>query len=111
VSGKVLDNKGEPLAGASVIVEGTTIGTVTDMDGNYTITIPHNASQLSYSYVGFITQTLPITNNIMHVTLEENTLALDEVVVVGYGTKKSGLSNMLQGKLAGIAADKSSIKI
>ncbi len=111
VRGKVIENTGQPLAGASVIVEGTTIGTVTDMDGNYTITIPHNANQLSYSYVGFITQTLPITNNIMHVTLEENTHTLDEVVVVGYGTKKSGLSNMLQGKLAGIAADKSSINI
>lgn len=111
VSGKVSDNTGEPLVGVSVNVEGTTIGTVTDMDGNYTITIPHNASQLTYSYIGFYKQTLPINNNIMHVILEEETRALDEVVVVGYGTKKSGLSNMLQGKLAGIATDKSDIKI
>lgn len=111
VSGKVSDNTGEPLVGVSVNVEGTTIGTVTDMDGNYIITIPHNASQLTYSYIGFYKQTLPINNNIMHVILEEETRALDEVVVVGYGTKKSGLSNMLQGKLAGIATDKSDIKI
>lgn len=111
VSGKVSDNTGEPLVGVSVNVEGTTIGTVTDMDGNYIITIPHNASQLTYSYIGYYKQTLPINNNIMHVILEEETRALDEVVVVGYGTKKSGLSNMLQGKLAGIATDKSDIKI
>lgn len=111
VSGKVSDNTGEPLVGVSVNVEGTTIGTVTDMDGNYTITIPHNASQLTYSYIGFYKQTLPINNNIMHVILEEETRALDEVVVVGYGAKKSSLSNMLQGKLAGIATDKSDIKI
>jgi len=111
VSGKVSDNTGEPLVGVSVNVEGTTIGTVTDMDGNYTITIPHNASQLTYSYIGFYKQTLPVNNNIMHVILEEETRALDEVVVVGYGAKKSGLANMLQGKLAGIATDKSDIKI
>lgn len=111
VSGKVSDNKGEPLVGVSVNVEGTTIGTVTDMDGNYTITIPQNASEISYSYIGFYKQTLPINNNIMHVILEEEARALDEVVVVGYGAKKSNLSNMLQGKLAGIATDKSDIKI
>lgn len=111
VSGKVSDNTGEPLVGVSVNVEGTTIGTVTDIDGNYTITIPHNASQITYSYIGFYKQTLPINNNIIHVILEEDTRALDEVVVVGYGVKKSSLSNMLQGKVAGIATDKSDIKI
>jgi len=111
VRGKVMENNGEPLVGVSVIVEGTTIGTVTDMEGNYSITIPHNATQLTYSYIGYYPQTLPITNNMMHVTLEESANALDEVVVIGYGTKKKSLSNVLQGKMAGIATDKSDIKI
>lgn len=111
VSGKVMENNGEPLVGVSVIVEGTTIGTVTDMEGNYSITIPHNATQLTYSYIGYNPQTLPITNNMMHVILEESANALNEVMVIGYGTKKKSLSNVLQGKMAGIATDKSDIKI
>ena len=112
VSGKVTDNKGEPLPGANVIVQGTTIGTVTDMGGNYSITIPNNASQLNYSFIGYNSQTLPITGNIMNVVLEENVMALDEVVVVGYGTqKKHSITNVLQGKVAGVSVDKSEMKI
>jgi len=112
VSGKVTDNKGEPLPGANVIVQGTTIGTVTNMEGNYSITIPNNASQLNYSFIGYNTQTLPIIGNIMNVALEENTMALEDVVVVGYGTKKkNSISNVLQGKAAGVSEDKSEMRI
>ena len=112
VSGKVTDNKGEPLPGASVIVQGTTIGTVTNMQGNYSITIPNNASQLNYSFIGYNLQTLPITGNIMNVALEESEMKLDEVAVVGYGTqKKLSLSGALQGKVAGVSVDKSEMKI
>jgi len=112
VSGKVTDNKGEPLPGANVIVQGTTIGTVTNMEGNYTITIPNNASQLNYSFIGYNSQTLPITGDIINVALEENTMALEEVVVTGYGSqKKLSLSNVLQGKASGVSVDKYEMKI
>jgi hypothetical protein len=111
VRGKVFDSTGEPLIGASVIVSGTTIATVTDMDGNYAITIPQNAYQLTYSFIGCDTQTLPITNNAMHVTMQENVNQLDEIVVVGYGGKNRKLSNTLQGKVAGLASTNSEIKI
>ena len=111
VSGIVTDNNGEPLPGANVVVQGTTIGTATDMAGNYSITIPNNASQLNYSYIGFSSQILPITGNIMNVALEESKMNLDEVVV-GYGVqKKHSVSNMLQGKAAGVSVDKSEMKI
>lgn len=112
VSGKVTDNKGEPLPGVNVNVQGTTIGTVTNMEGNYSITIPNNASQLNYSFIGFNPQILPITGNIMNVVLEESTLALDEVVVVGYGIqKKHRPAEAIQGKASGVAVDQSDLKI
>jgi hypothetical protein len=110
VSGKVTDNNGVPLPGTTVVVQGTTIGTVTDMGGNYSITIPNNASQLNFSFIGFNPQTLPITGNIMNVALEESEMKLEEVVVVGYGTQNE-LSNSLQGRVSGISIDKSKVKI
>ncbi len=87
VNGRVFDNTGQPLPGVSVIVDGTTIGTVTDVDGNYSITIPNNSSSLKYSFINFKTQTLPINGPVMNVSLQENTMALDEVVVTGYGNE------------------------
>lgn len=110
VSGKVTDNNGVPLPGTTVVVQGTTIGTVTDMGGNYSITIPNNASQLNFSFIGFNPQTLPITGNIMNVALEESEMKLEEVVVVGYGTQNE-LSNSLQGRVSGVSTDKSKMKI
>lgn len=101
VSGKVTDNKGEPLAFANVLVQGTTIGTITDMEGNYSITIPNNASQLTYSFIGYNSQTLPITGSVMNVVLRENTTALQEVVVAGYGSENQ-ISDVLQGRVAGV---------
>ncbi|MCX6236501.1 MAG: mucoidy inhibitor MuiA family protein [Bacteroidia bacterium] len=113
VSGKVTDTKGVPLPGTNVVVQGTTIGTVTDMEGNYSITIPNNAIQISFSFVGFNSQTIPINGSVMNVALEENTMALEEVVTVGYGSqKKLSLSNVFQGRVAGLAVGgKSDIKI
>jgi len=112
VSGKVTDNNGEPLPGTVVVVQGTTIGTVTDQEGKYTITIPNNASQLSYSFIGFNSQTLPITGNVLNVAMEESTMALEEAVVVGYGIqKKLSISNILGGKVAGVSVDKPEMKI
>lgn len=109
VRGRVVDSNGEPLPGANVIVQGTTIGTVTDLEGNYSITIPNNSSQLTYSFIGFNSKTLPITNTVMNIALEESEMELQEVVVVGYGSNKN-VSEALQGKVSGVDVDKS-IKI
>ena len=110
VRGKVMDNYGESLPGATVFVEGTTIGTVTDYDGNYSITIPNHSSQLTFSYIGFNSQTLPISGEVMNVALEESIMALDEVVITTYGSSKK-LSNALQSKMSGLSVNKSKIKI
>lgn len=109
VRGRVVDSNGESLPGANVIVQGTTIGTVTDLEGNYSITIPNNSSQLTYSFIGFNSKTLPITNTVMNIALEESEMELQEVVVVGYGSNKN-VSEALQGRVSGVDVDKS-IKI
>jgi hypothetical protein len=106
VRGRITDNNGEPLPGANVVVEGTTIGSVSDIEGNYSITIPNNASHLTFSYIGYNSQTLPITNSVMNVALEESQMQLQEVMVVGYGSKRK-VPEALQGRLAGVDADKS----
>lgn len=89
ISGTVLDSQGQPLPGANVVLKGTTTGTQTDFDGNYSLdNVPGNGI-LVFSYIGYLTQELPINNrNSLDVTLQEDTQALDEVVVVGYGTQK-----------------------
>lgn len=85
VSGTVLDNNREPIIGASVTIPGSTVGTVTDIDGKYSITIPNGKNRLQFDFIGFQTQTRDIRGNIMNVVLQEDTQTLDEVVVVGYG--------------------------
>lgn len=89
ISGTVLDSQGQPLPGANVVLKGTTTGTQTDFDGNYSLdNVPGNGI-LVFSYIGYLTQELPINNRTsLDVTLQEDTQALDEVVVVGYGTQK-----------------------
>jgi hypothetical protein len=88
VSGTVKDQTGETIISASVVVKGTTIGTVTDFDGNYTLDVPDDAKVLVFSYIGMKTQELNITGNVMNVVLSENSEVLEEVVVTGYGTTK-----------------------
>lgn len=85
VSGTVLDNNREPIIGASVTIPGSTVGTVTDIDGKYSITIPNGKNRLQFAFIGFQTQTKDIRGNILNVVLQEDTQMLDEVVVVGYG--------------------------
>ncbi len=94
VTGVVKDTHNDPVIGANVVVKGTTIGTVTDLDGNYSIEIPGSASVLEFRYIGYITQQTKVGNqSTINVTLVEDTQAIDEVVVVGYGTvKKSDLT-------------------
>lgn len=89
VSGKVTDSSGTPLPGVSVVVKGTTTGVITDMDGKYTLAkVPENA-MLQFSFVGMKTQEIKAEGNAMiNVKLAEETVGLDEVVAVGYGTQK-----------------------
>lgn len=89
VSGTVIDKTGESVIGASVVVRGTTNGTITDFDGNFTLqNVPVNGT-IQVSFDGYKTVDIPIQNqSIIKVTLEEDTETLDEVVVVGYGVQK-----------------------
>lgn len=88
VSGTVTDQNGDPIPGATVSVPGTSIGTATDIDGKYSITVPENSS-LVFSFIGFENQTIQVDNrSTIDVSLSESAQALDEVVVIGYGTQK-----------------------
>ncbi|NKI31744.1 SusC/RagA family TonB-linked outer membrane protein [Croceivirga thetidis] len=88
VTGTVTDASGVPIAGANVLVVGTTNGTQTDFDGNYSITAASNAV-LQFSYIGFATQSVPIIDkSVINITLQEDRSQLDEVVVIGYGTQR-----------------------
>lgn len=88
ISGKVSDSSGEAIAGANVVEKGTTNGVITDMEGNFNLTIDANA-QLVISFIGYMPETVPVGNRtVVNVTLKDDTQALDEVVVVGYGTKR-----------------------
>lgn len=89
VKGTVNDESGEPLSGVSVVVKGTTTGTITDIDGAYTINVPSSNSTLVFSFIGFHTQEIVVNSRTsLNVTLTEDTQALEEVVVVGYGTMR-----------------------
>lgn len=86
VSGNVQDQNGMPLPGVNVTVSGTNIGTTTDFDGNYTITVPDPGQTLIFSFLGFATQEVEVgERSVINVSLAEDQQALDEVVVVGYG--------------------------
>lgn len=93
ISGIVKDERGEPVIGANVVVKGTTNGTVTDMDGKYTLEVPVGGV-LQISYIGYNTQEVKVGSvNVVNISLREDSEALDEVVVIGYGTvKKSDLT-------------------
>ncbi len=89
VTGVVMDKAGVPIIGANVLVKGTTNGTITDMDGHFSLEAPTNAT-LQISYIGYRTQDVVVGNqNSLSVRLLEDTEALDEVVVVAYGTQKA----------------------
>lgn len=103
VSGVVSDSE-NVLPGANVIVKGTTIGTTTDFDGKYSLTIPNGARELVFSYLGYQTKEVPINNAITNVVLQEDASTLDEIVVVGYGTtkRKKSVNKMLEGTVSGV---------
>ena len=104
VKGKITDsNTGEPLPGVNITVQNTTIGTVSDLDGNYTLQVDDPDVNLVFSYVGYLTETIPLQGQTeLNLTLVVDILAMDEVVVIGYGTvKKSDLT----GAVASVKAD------
>lgn len=89
VSGVITDESGEALIGVNVQVKGTTQGTITDVDGKYTVAVPGAQSVLVYSYVGYATQEITVgTQRTVNVILRDDSHSLDEVVVVGYGVQK-----------------------
>jgi TonB-linked SusC/RagA family outer membrane protein len=124
VKGQIVDPTGEPLIGVSVIVKGSTNGTITDFDGNFELQVPDNAILVA-SYVGYKKREISVNGraSVGQITLADDTQLLDQVVVVGYGTQKkadltgsvsivnademkkvsnSNISTMLEGKVAGV---------
>ena len=123
IKGTVTDRNGETIIAASVMVQGTSVGTITDLDGNYELEVPDDAKTLVFSYLGYKTAEVPVSGATIDVILSEDTQALDEVVVTGYGTTKkrdlvtsvasvgadqlkdipvTTAAEALQGKLAGV---------
>lgn len=106
VSGVITDLYGEPLPGVTVLIKGTTKGTVTDIDGHYTLTDIEENETLQYSFVGMKTQEIEIRNqNTINVSMEEDAIGLEEVVAVGYGTQSK---RFVTGSVA--SADMETIK-
>lgn len=97
IKGTVKDSDGMPIPGVNVNVKGTTVGTTTDIDGNYVLAVPENAKILVFSYLGMQTTELAINGKkVINVTLKSDAAALDEVVVIGYGTvRKSDVTGSL----------------
>lgn len=130
VSGTVTSSVGETIPGVNILVKGTLTGTVTDIDGNYAITVPNEGDILVFSSIGYITQEVEVNGRaVIDVTMEEDVQGLEEVVVVGYGTHKkvnvigsvttigseeltaapvSTISNALAGRLPGAIVQQSS---
>lgn len=128
VSGHVVSEFGEGLPGVNILVKGTTIGTVTDMDGNFTLNVPDGDGVLVFSFIGYLSQEVAIgSRSQIDVTMEPDVQTLSDVVVVGYGTQKKsevtsaavsvksddfrqgGARNamdLVQGKIAGVSVSR-----
>lgn len=103
IKGVVMDANGDPVIGANVRVKGTTVGTITDIDGNFSLEADAK-SVIEVSYIGYLTQeVVPGKQTSLRITLKEDTKALDEVVVIGYGTQKKA---DLTGSVANVNAEK-----
>jgi hypothetical protein len=97
VSGRVTDANGEPLIGANILISGTTIGTITDFDGNFSLGVPPDATALEISYVGFQTQSQAIRGQQMNIVLQESSLELEEVAVMGARVQSQSISSYIKG--------------
>jgi len=129
VNGTITDEKGEPIIGATVLVEGESAGTITDVNGKFALTVPSD-SKIKISYIGFESKLVSVYNqNILNISLSESSKVLDELVVIGFGTQKkvnltgsvasvntkqlesrpvTNLSNALQGITPGLNITQSS---
>ena len=132
ITGTVKDENGQPLPGVNILAKGTSNGTQTDFDGNYTILVENSNAILVFSFIGFITQEIAVTNKpVINVSLKEDVAKLDEVVIVGYGSQRQkdltgSVSSMksedfnkgpqlsaqqaMQGKMAGVVIAQNSGK-
>jgi TonB-linked SusC/RagA family outer membrane protein len=89
ITGKVTDSSGAILPGVSIVVKGTTIGTVTDVDGQFRLMVPNDAKTVVFSFIGMVTQEIAIdSKTVINIILQEQTVGLEEVVAVGYGVQK-----------------------
>ena len=126
ITGTVTDNNGETLPGVSIVLSGSTTGTITDLNGAYQISVPSENSVIEYSFVGYKQQTLTVGDRtVVDVVMTEESTELEEVVVVGYGVQKrvhmtgsvsqigakelmkapmQNVSNLLTGKLSGVTS-------
>lgn len=126
VTGKVTDAQGLPMPGVSVIVKGTTVGIVTDANGDFSLSIPDDAGSLQFSFVGMLAQEFTVGNQtVFNVVMEESTVGIEEVIAMGYGTTtrknlttsiakvktddvikaaNSNMSQLLMGRAAGLQA-------
>jgi len=129
ITGKVADQSGAPIPGASVVVKGTTTGAVSDNNGNFSLSVPTDAKTLVFSFVGMKTQEVEIGDKSDYrITLSEEAIGLEEVVAIGYGVKKKinltgsnsfvsshelitrttpNVQNLLQGKVTGLQVTQS----
>jgi TonB-linked SusC/RagA family outer membrane protein len=125
VKGNVSDQKGEPIVGASIIEKGTSNGTSTSINGDFTMAVSSSGAILEVRYLGFVTQEIPVNGKSpINIVLNEDTQSLEEVVVVGYGTQRKGdvtssvasiksdlfnkgmsqdVGQLIQGKVAGLS--------
>lgn len=131
VSGVVTDTNGEPVIGASIVEKGTSIGTITDLDGKFVLEVSAGAT-LNISYIGYKSQEVKVDRNglSLKLTLKEDTETLDEVIVVGYGTVRKAdlagsvavmdnksfkdqpvtrISEALQGRVSGVQVENSGV--
>jgi TonB-linked SusC/RagA family outer membrane protein len=91
ITGKVVDDTGMALVGATVMVKGANTGVITDFEGNYKLSVPGDATTLIISYLGFLPQEVEITGTSIDVQMVTDNAALDEIIVIGYGTEKKAL--------------------
>lgn len=107
ITGKVIDENGDPVIGANIIEKGTTNGTVTDVDGNFSLRLEENAI-LHISYIGYLPQDINTSDKMtFNIVLEEDTKALEELVVIGYGTARK---IDLTGSISSLSGDKLQMK-
>lgn len=88
IQGTIVDKNGEPIIGANVVLKGSTIGTITDFDGKFTLSVPANSAILVISYIGYVKQEVPAQGTQLDIVLVEDSELMDEVVIVGYGVQK-----------------------